>query len=284
MARSLVIVESPAKASTLGKFLGKDFQVAACYGHVRDLEKKGIAVDRAKNYEPHVPHRPRQGEDGRRPRAARPQGRPHLPRRRPRPRGRGHLLAPARAAEEGGAEGQVPPRRVPRDHEVGGHPRDREAREDLEGPGGRAAGPAHHRPAGRLRGLGAALEQRLARPLRRARADGRAADHRGARDRARGLRGRAVLLGPGDAREGRRRLPRARGGLAGRQAPVRRHRPAPRHERGRRGGEGARRRLRPARRVGRGPRAAPEPGAALHDVRSCSRRRPARSASRSARP
>jgi DNA topoisomerase-1 len=53
MARALVIVESPAKASTLGKFLGRDFQVAACYGHVRDLEKKGIAVDRAKGYEPH---------------------------------------------------------------------------------------------------------------------------------------------------------------------------------------------------------------------------------------
>ena len=52
MARSLVIVESPAKASTLGKFLGRDFQVAACFGHVRDLEKKGIAVDRANNYEP----------------------------------------------------------------------------------------------------------------------------------------------------------------------------------------------------------------------------------------
>src|SRR5512136_1510969 len=53
MARSLVIVESPAKASTLGKFLGKDFRVAACYGHVRDLEKKGLSVDRAKGYEPH---------------------------------------------------------------------------------------------------------------------------------------------------------------------------------------------------------------------------------------
>jgi len=52
MARSLVIVESPAKASTLGKFLGKDFQVAACYGHVRDLDRKGIAVDRSKGYEP----------------------------------------------------------------------------------------------------------------------------------------------------------------------------------------------------------------------------------------
>src|SRR5512141_3067630 len=52
MARSLVIVESPAKASTLGKFLGRGFQVAACYGHVRDLDKKGIAVDRANGYEP----------------------------------------------------------------------------------------------------------------------------------------------------------------------------------------------------------------------------------------
>jgi DNA topoisomerase-1 len=52
MARSLVIVESPAKASTLGKFLGRDYQVAACYGHVRDLEKKGIAVDRENGYEP----------------------------------------------------------------------------------------------------------------------------------------------------------------------------------------------------------------------------------------
>lgn len=52
MPKSLVIVESPAKAGTLGKFLGKDFQVAACYGHVRDLDRKGIAVDRAKDYKP----------------------------------------------------------------------------------------------------------------------------------------------------------------------------------------------------------------------------------------
>ncbi len=53
MARSLVIVESPAKASTLEKFLGRDYQVAACYGHVRDLDRKGIAVDRSKGYRPH---------------------------------------------------------------------------------------------------------------------------------------------------------------------------------------------------------------------------------------
>ena len=52
MAKSLVIVESPAKAATLGKFLGKDFTVMACYGHVRDLQKKGIAVDRENGYTP----------------------------------------------------------------------------------------------------------------------------------------------------------------------------------------------------------------------------------------
>src|SRR5271169_1029476 len=52
MAKSLVIVESPAKAATLGKFLGRDFTVMACFGHVRDLQKKGIAVDRAHGYAP----------------------------------------------------------------------------------------------------------------------------------------------------------------------------------------------------------------------------------------
>jgi DNA topoisomerase-1 len=52
MSKSLVIVESPAKATTLGKFLGKDFSVLACYGHVRDLPRKGISVDRENGYEP----------------------------------------------------------------------------------------------------------------------------------------------------------------------------------------------------------------------------------------
>ena len=52
MGKSLVIVESPAKADTLAKFLGKDFLVRACYGHVRDLPRKGISVDRVRGYEP----------------------------------------------------------------------------------------------------------------------------------------------------------------------------------------------------------------------------------------
>ena len=52
MAKSLVIVESPAKARTLEKFLGKGFKVLASYGHVRDLPRKGLGVDRAHNYRP----------------------------------------------------------------------------------------------------------------------------------------------------------------------------------------------------------------------------------------
>jgi DNA topoisomerase-1 len=50
--KSIVIVESPAKARTLEKFLGKDFRVLASYGHVRDLPKKGLGVDRANSYAP----------------------------------------------------------------------------------------------------------------------------------------------------------------------------------------------------------------------------------------
>jgi DNA topoisomerase I len=49
---NLVIVESPAKAKTIEKFLGKDFLVKSSYGHIRDLEKKDFGVDISRNYEP----------------------------------------------------------------------------------------------------------------------------------------------------------------------------------------------------------------------------------------
>ena len=45
MQQNLVIVESPAKAKTIEKFLGKDFKVMSSYGHIRDLKKKEISID-----------------------------------------------------------------------------------------------------------------------------------------------------------------------------------------------------------------------------------------------
>lgn len=45
MQENLVIVESPAKAKTIEKFLGKDFKVMSSYGHIRDLKKKEISID-----------------------------------------------------------------------------------------------------------------------------------------------------------------------------------------------------------------------------------------------
>ena len=50
--QSLVIVESPAKAKTIGKYLGKDYEVKACMGHLRDLQKSNLSVDVDNDFEP----------------------------------------------------------------------------------------------------------------------------------------------------------------------------------------------------------------------------------------
>lgn len=52
MAKHLLIVESPAKAKTIEKILGSDFEVKSCYGHIRDLEKEDMGIDMKNGYKP----------------------------------------------------------------------------------------------------------------------------------------------------------------------------------------------------------------------------------------
>lgn len=52
MAKNLLIVESPAKAKTIERILGEDFEVKSCYGHIRDLEKEEMGIDVNNNYKP----------------------------------------------------------------------------------------------------------------------------------------------------------------------------------------------------------------------------------------
>ena len=58
---SLVIVESPAKAKTIGKYLGPSYQVKACMGHLRDLPKSTLGVDIENDFEPN--YRPIKGKE-----------------------------------------------------------------------------------------------------------------------------------------------------------------------------------------------------------------------------
>src|ERR1700688_3434281 len=52
MAKNLVIVESPTKAKTIGKYLGKQYIVKASLGHIKDLPKKDLAVDVDNDFQP----------------------------------------------------------------------------------------------------------------------------------------------------------------------------------------------------------------------------------------
>src|SRR3954467_14337677 len=52
MAKALVVVESPAKAKTINKYLGRNYKVIASMGHVRDLPKSKLGVDIREDFEP----------------------------------------------------------------------------------------------------------------------------------------------------------------------------------------------------------------------------------------
>ena len=63
MSKDLVIVESPAKAKTISRILGNDYNIKSSMGHVRDLIKKGLGVDVENNFEPQYKVSP-QRKDG----------------------------------------------------------------------------------------------------------------------------------------------------------------------------------------------------------------------------
>lgn len=58
MQENLVIVESPAKAKTIEKFLGKDYVVKSSFGHIRDLSKKDLGINIGEDSNPSTKSRP----------------------------------------------------------------------------------------------------------------------------------------------------------------------------------------------------------------------------------
>lgn len=52
MSKNIVIVESPAKGKTIEKYLGGDYKVVSSFGHIRDLPKKGLSIDKKNDFEP----------------------------------------------------------------------------------------------------------------------------------------------------------------------------------------------------------------------------------------
>ena len=184
MAKALVIVESPAKAKTINKYLGKQYVVKASLGHVKDLPKKDLAVDVDNDFEPHY-----EVIEGKKKliaelkAAAKKVDAIYLA-ADPDREGEAicfHLQEELHGKKKGGA--QDLPGDVQRDHQER-HPEGvREAAAGEREPGGRAAGAPRARPAGGLQDLAAAVGQGAARPLRRPRADRRAAADRRARAR-----------------------------------------------------------------------------------------------------
>ena len=158
MAKNLVIVESPAKAKTIGKYLGKEFVVKASLGHVKDLPKKDLAVDVDNDFTPHY-----EVIEGKKKliaelkTAAKGADAVYLA-ADPDREGEAicfHLQEELKDARRTGPK--ILPGDVQRDHHER-HPEGlREARGGERAPGGRAAGAARARPAGGLQDLAAAV-------------------------------------------------------------------------------------------------------------------------------
>ena len=100
MAKALVVVESPAKAKTINKYLGRDYKVIASMGHVRDLPKSKLGVDVEDGFEPSYEVIASRKKVLKELKDAAKDADDDLHRDRPGPRRRGDRLAPGRGARQ----------------------------------------------------------------------------------------------------------------------------------------------------------------------------------------
>ena len=192
----VVIVESPAKAKTINKYLGKDYDVYASFGHVRDLAAKDGSVDPdddfAMRWEVDAKAAKRLSDIGRRGQGRRPRD----PGDRPGPRGRGDLLArPRDPQEQEAAQGQAGrPGGVQRGDQGRGPGGDAPSARDRRGAGRRLPGASRARLSGRLHPLSGPVAEAAGRALGGAGAVGRAADRLRPRARDREVRCARILV------------------------------------------------------------------------------------------
>ncbi len=198
---SLVIVESPTKAKTIGKYLGPGYDVKATVGHLRDLPTRELGVDVERGFEPkYVTIKGKTKTLSELKKAARTAS-DDLPRHRPGPRGRGDRLARRRPD----LESKAPTHRVLFDEITKDAIRDamRRSGADRRPQGRRAAGPTDPRPARRLQGEPDPVAHHQDRPLRRSGADRRSPAPRRARAGDPRLHAAGVLEHRGALRQGR---------------------------------------------------------------------------------
>ena len=281
---NIVIVESPAKAKTINKYLGSGYEVLASFGHVRDLPPKDGSVDPDDDFrmiwEVDDKAQKRLNDIARAVKGAEQAD----PRDRPRPRGRGDFLARARGAQgkaraQGEALGRA--RGVQRHHQAGGAGGDEASARHRRRAGRRLSRPPGARLSRRLHALAGAVAQAARRALGRPRAVGGAAPGLRPRARDREIRPARILVAGRDAGDPARRhrsrrawsAPMAARSSASTSAPAPRPRRSSRRSRARRS---------------RSPMSRPSPPSATRPRRSpprpCSRRRAASSASRRRTP
>ena len=225
---SLVIVESPAKARTIGKYLGRAYRVKATVGHVRDLPEKKLGIDVEHGFEPEYVTIAGKEKTLADIKTAAKGAREIFLATDPDREGEAIALARRRAAEEPrqGARADAA-RALPRDHQGRRAARPGQRRRDRRAQGGRAAGAPRARSPGGLQGQPGALEDGEEGALRRSRADGGAPHARGAGARHPRLHAGGVLDDRGAAPEGRAAVQRPAASRGRRQARDR-HREPPR--------------------------------------------------------